>query len=101
MMDTGLLTELKPDESHLVGYWLDLGSGVEKDSVWERIEWLISSRLERISRNSSGTECLYRDPADGRYWEYTLRASRMRGGGPPSLKIISREQAEKKYDLPS
>jgi hypothetical protein len=98
-MEEGLLMGLKPEESHLVGYWLDLGNGVEKDAVWERIEWLIFSKLELISKKTSGTESLYRDPADGRYWEFTLRASHMKGGGPPSLKIISREQAKKKYEV--
>lgn len=98
-MSTGLFAELNAAEENLVGYWLDLGSGVEKDAVWERIDWLASSKLEFVDQNSTGSEMLYRDPADGRYWELTRRAFHLRGGGPPILKVIGVEDASRKYNF--
>ena len=50
-----------------------------------------------ISPISGAWETLFRDPADGRLWERTYLESEMHGGGPPSLFLISVEDAIKKY----
>ena len=34
--------ELKPEDQELRGFWIDLGSRMEKDGAWARIEWLIA-----------------------------------------------------------
>ncbi len=91
--------ELQPDEAELAGFWLDLGSRVEKDSGWERIDWLVGKRLEKLAEASPGPAILYRDPKDGRLWEKTHPAAHMQDGGPPRLSVISPEAAAKRYGV--
>ena len=86
---------LTPEETELRGFWLDLGSCMTPDAVWERIDLLAGEYLELCG--TAGTDRLYRDPADGRLWELTRVAPLMKDGGPPRLAIISTGDAEKKY----
>ncbi|SNB47877.1 Imm27 family immunity protein [Geobacter sp. DSM 9736] len=85
---------LKPEETCLVGMWLDLGSKVTGDAVSDRIEWLTANRLEHVAAAKSGEE-LWRDPSDGRLWEQ----SRAFPGAPPSLRVLTPEEAQEKYGL--
>lgn len=85
--------ELTPDSSLIRGFWIDLGSRVEKDSGWVRIEWLIANRLELVKQGGIDVGMLYRYPADNSLWHYWLVAPQMAGGGPPALEKISDEQA--------
>jgi hypothetical protein len=67
----------------------------------QRIEWLTTTVLEKIaiSKDYGAWETLFRDPDDGRLWERTYPEGHLQGGGPPTLKIIDKEQAKKKYDI--
>jgi hypothetical protein len=85
--------ELTPETTLIRGFWIDLGSRVEKDSGWMRIEWLIANRLELVKQGNTDVGMLYRYPADNSLWHYWLVAPQMAGGGPPALEKISTEQA--------
>lgn len=93
-MDNALTDfELTPETTLIRGFWLDLGSRVEKDSGWMRIEWLIDNRLELVTEGTAETGSLYRYAVDNSLWHYWLVAPHMAGGGPPALEKISEEQA--------
>jgi hypothetical protein len=90
---------LKPEETELQGYWLDLGSSVVPDANWERIDKLTSDYLEPVATSTDGACKLYRDPADGRFWELSRVAPQMKDGGPPLLSAISPPEALRKYGM--
>ncbi len=90
-----MFQDLKPEEKELVGMWLDLGMKVTGDAVCDRVIWLTAERLEKLGENSAELAELYRDPRDGRLWERLLPFA----GGPPTLRFISREDAERKFAL--
>jgi hypothetical protein len=87
--------KLTPTETELIRGWEMVDGRVRADATCERIEWLVSSYLEKIA--SSNWEALFRDPDDGRYWERTYSKSEMHGGGPPRLTVLSVEKAHAKY----
>ena len=93
--------DLQPSETELVGAWTKEGDSVRADPVCERIEILTSRHLEMVATSSAagGWETLYRDPLDGRYWEKIYPQSGLHGGGPPTLRVVPIEVAEKKYEL--
>ena len=91
--------KLSNTESKLIGQWHFENGAMRKDEVSQRIEWLINSHWKKITADASGWDVLYIDPVDERLWELTYPQSEMSGGGPPSLTIISREEAVKKYSL--
>lgn len=86
-------------EKELVGQWIMKNGKVRRDAVCERIEWLIAHQLKEIAISKQwGTwETLFQDPDDGRYWERTYLQGDSHGGGPPSLRVLSSEQAKAKY----
>ncbi len=86
---------LKPEETILQGYWLDLGSSVVSDARWDRITRLTEEFLQLLASSDEGK--LYRDPADGRFWEATTVAPEL-SASPPLLQVISPDQAAAKYD---
>lgn len=86
--------ELTAESTLIRGFWIDLGSRVEKDSGWIRIEWLIANRLELVRQGSTDVGMLYRYPVDNSLWHYWLVAPQMSDGGPPALEKISAERAE-------
>jgi hypothetical protein len=90
---------LKHDETELVGKWVEESGQVRADAVCERIKWLTSQHLKTIaiSKQWGAWETLFQDTDDGRYWEQTYPQGEMQGGGPPSLKCLSRGQAKAKY----
>jgi hypothetical protein len=92
---------LGPDETDLVGNWIQGSDGVVSDSVEKRINQLIADHLRKVavSPESGGWEVLYRDPLDGRYWELTFPHSEMHGGGPRRLTCIPLDQMNAKYRL--
>jgi Immunity protein 27 len=90
---------LKPEETELQGFWLDLGSSVVPDSNWERIDKLTNNYLELVATGKDGAIRLYRDPADGRFWELSRVAPQMKDGGPPLLSTIGAPEAAHKYRL--
>lgn len=88
---------LKPEETCLRGFWLDLGSAMVPDAVWERIDFLTREALLLLITGGNVMDKLYRDPADGRLWELMRVAPQMKDGGPPCLTLIEADEAEKKY----
>lgn len=85
--------DLTPETTAIRGFWLDLGSRVEKDSGWVRIEWLLQNRLELVKESDSEIGSLYRNPVDNSFWHYWLVAPQMSGGGPPALDRITAARA--------
>jgi hypothetical protein len=69
---------------------------MKRDPIEERIHALIESDLEKVA-DLQTRGILYRDRADGRYWEMTLPHSEMHGGGPARLAVISQADAEREY----
>ena len=90
---------LNEHESEIEGKLFSNGSEVEFDEKCKRIEWLTSSVLNKVSVNSDGWETLFRDPKDKRLWVLYYPQSELHGGGPPSLCLVSKEEAELKFSL--
>ena len=57
-------------------------------------------RMPRLGITDGGWSALHFDPADGRLWELTFPESRLHGGGPPLLHVVSEEEAREKYGQP-
>jgi hypothetical protein len=85
------------NETLLTGSWTMVNGRVIEDEVCLRIRLIIEKQLQHVATAQSGWEELYRDPSDGRYWELTYLQGEMQGGGPPSLRLIPFETAERKY----
>jgi hypothetical protein len=92
------LGELK-NSSELIGSWIMKDGHLIEDETSLLIEYLIQEKLQRIAVTSDGWEILYQDPQDQRFWELTFPKGEMQGGGPKTLRIISEEAAELKFDL--
>ena len=90
---------LLPEENEVLGTWTFDGQKMLADDACERIEKLTSQVLERLafSKDYGAWETLYRDPVDGRLWERIYPQGELNGGGPPALRIISLDDARKKY----
>jgi hypothetical protein len=86
-------------ENNLVGQWLFDNGKLHNDEVALRIDWLIHNYLKKLASDTTGWYVLYEDPNDKRFWELTYPHSELQGGGPPSLKQISIEEARQKYSL--
>ena len=75
---TSPMAELAPEEVDLRGNWVvQKDHSVVGDATEQRIEWLITQKLERITKDWSGWETLYRDPRDCRLWELMYPQSEM------------------------
>ncbi len=90
---------LNSDEVEIKGAWVMVNGRMTEDDASRRINSLIKTELEHVATSKDGWEQLYRDTQDGRYWEWFHPQSEMQGGGPPALRVISREVAEDKYRL--
>lgn len=88
---------LQPGELEVRGSWKVVAGRVEADENCFRIETLTRSYLHEVAHDDSGWDTLYVDPCDGRHWELTYPDSQSQGGGPPSLKHLTAEQARAKY----
>jgi hypothetical protein len=89
-----MVAPLRPDERELYAW--------HSDDSWdlvahERIEALTQQRLQRIASRDGGWTVLYRDPADGRFWELSFPRSELHGGGPAKLSFITRDEAMRLY----
>jgi Immunity protein 27 len=91
--------DLAPDEDDLRGSWVEVGAQVQADPVCDRVQWLVTSRLQRVATDPSGWNTLYRDPRDGRLWELTYQRSEMHGGGPPTLTVVTKDEARRRYGV--
>lgn len=87
--------ELRPEETELVGMWLDLGLKVMGDAVADRVEWLTSEKLEKLAENREELAELYRDPRDLRLWEKVLPFA----GGPPALRCLTAADAAARFGI--
>lgn len=87
----------KPDETLIVGDWIEIAGAVSGDSACKRIQNLTTDYLTELGKDESGWDTLYRDPEDGRFWERIYRMSHMHGGGPPALLNLSEKDAREKY----
>lgn len=92
---------MKPDSSEisLVGSWIGEGTSITQDSVCERIQWLTDKYFEQMIVDGDNWSALYKNPDDGSYWELTYPQSHMQGGGPPTLKRVSNDYAQKQYGI--
>lgn len=90
---------LKENEKLLKGGWIIKNGKISIDSITERIEYLIFNCLKKIQDSSDGWDMLYKDPNDSRYWELVYIESESHGGGAPTLRLISKERIEEKYDF--
>lgn len=93
------MKKLDSSETELIGSWIFENGKVVGDEACERIEWLATHYLKYIARTWDGWTTLFQDPEDGRYWERTYPQGHLQGGGPPSLKVLTSEQARAKYQL--
>ncbi len=92
--------EIRPEETAMTGSWELVNGGMQEDAVLMRIRALVQGPLQRIAATPNGWDTLYRDPADGRYWELVYPYGLMHGSGPASLRVVEAESARKKYGLP-
>jgi hypothetical protein len=90
--------KIRPDETELTGRFLARDGSIVADETCERIEELVRVHLRQLGRDASGWGALYIDPDDARLWELIHPHSEMHGGGPPQLRCLTRDQAEKKYE---
>ncbi len=86
-------------ESVLQGLWIDLGSRMEKDVAWQRIEWLVAEHFERLASADSGLESLYRDPTDGRLWELFPVRPELGEKSPLQLAVIDPQVAAERFEI--
>lgn len=93
------MRHLFPDETLITGNWVSDGKRVVGDPNCERINWLTRKHLDEkgCHREYGAWEVLYQDPLDGRYWLKFYPQNERHGGGPPSLKNITKENAERDF----
>jgi len=96
---TNVMSGIKPTEAVLTGTWVLQGGRVVGDEVCHRIQALVKSYLVKLRTDASGWDVLYRDPADGRLWELTYPEGSLQGGGPPQLRHVSHDEANRKYGV--
>ena len=91
------MNRLAPEETDITGKWVFTGDRVVGDENCERIHDLVQNHLIRLGSDQSGWDTLYRDPDDSRLWERIYPQSALHGGGPPALRLISKDLARVKY----
>src|SRR5260221_14466140 len=91
--------KLSPEETVLVGKWVMEHGQTRADSTCERIQWLTAQHLRHIatSKQWGAWETLFQDPDDRRYWERTYPQSELHGGGPPTVRYLSKDEVRQKY----
>lgn len=89
---------ISPDETQIVGRWVEAHGELQPDAACRRIERLVDTELERLAADpDGGWDALYRDPDDGRLWECVYTDSDFHGAGPPTLQVVGAEAAAEKY----
>ncbi|TFU00389.1 hypothetical protein EUV02_15195 [Polymorphobacter arshaanensis] len=93
-----MMDPLLPHEIELTGKWIALDGDVQGDAVCERIDYL-TEILDVVQDHpqAGGWRRLFRDPADGRYWELTYPQAELHAGGPPALRWISDDEMKQEY----
>lgn len=90
---------IQPGETVLQGLWIDLGSRMEKDVTWQRIEWLVAEHFEELACLENGLVRLYRDPTDGRLWELFPVRPELGEQSPPQLVVIDPQAAAERFGV--
>ena len=90
-------TELRRDETAIVGRWAVENGRVVPDPAARRVETLVERSLRKLAASTDGWSGLYVDPRDGRLWELRYEQSEEHGGGAPSLFLISETDAADRY----
>ena len=81
----------------LKGKWLYENGAIIADKICDEINYIVNDFLQKITTDTSGWDTLYLNPLDGNYWELIYEHSDLAGGGPPTLKIISKNEISNKY----
>ena len=89
--------KLDRSESELVGSWSMRDGHMVADEVANRIDALVQHHLIELGADESGWDRLFRDPEDGRLWELTHLQGDSHGGGPPRLRCVDADYAQRKY----
>ena len=84
-------------EAEIRCLWKVVDRQIVSSAECARIQLLTTEYLQKLARDSTGWETLYQDPTDRRLWELTYPHGEMHGGGPPLLRVISEEEARRKY----
>lgn len=90
-----MFKDLRPEETELIGMWLDLGGKVTGDAIADRVVWLTTERLVKLAEKRDDLAELYRDPLDSRLWEKVLPFE----DGPPTLRSITPAEAKARFDI--
>jgi hypothetical protein len=85
------MNTLSSTESELIGTWVEQNGSIVGDDNCKRIEWLTTSVLDKIGVGE--WTIIYCDKTDGRFWQLYYPESHMHGGGPPSMKTVSKDEA--------
>jgi len=88
---------IKETEVEIIGSIINDFGVFKKDRNGERIDFLITHYLSKIS-NANWT-VLYQDPKDKRYWELNYPQSYLHGGGPAALTVLTQQEASEKYEI--
>lgn len=90
---------LHPQETVLIGEWIEGDGQVRADAICARIERLTNGILNIVQDHplAGGWRRLFRDRADGRYWELFYPHSDLHGGGPPALRLIGADEIAAEY----
>jgi hypothetical protein len=89
--------KLKSSENILIGNWIFQNNKVVSDNIGKRIDYLTENSLKKLVSSEDGWSTLYIDLDDIRYWEKIYPNSELQGGGAPTLKSISKQEAIDKY----
>lgn len=92
--------KLDQNEIALIGDWIDQNGAVVADDTAKRIAYLTKDILKKIATSNGGWNILYIDLDDSRYWELFYPHGEMQGGGPPSLRNLSQQEAKQRYKIP-
>jgi hypothetical protein len=93
------MSNLLPDETELVGRWIERDGKLVADETCQRIHDLTNGILDIVQDHprGGGWVRLFRDRTDGRLWERSYPEGGLHGGGPAMLRCISKEEAMETY----
>jgi hypothetical protein len=90
---------LDSNETEVIGSWIVSNGKVVSDPACSRIQDLLRAELELVAVANNGWERLFRDPADGRYWELFFPHGELQAGGPQALRVMSLTSVQEKYGI--
>lgn len=93
------MNQILENETEIIGQYLLVNNELVVNENVERVYNLINNNLKFLSVDESGWDALYIDESDLRLWERIYLESHLHGGGPPSLFLISYDNAKKNIIL--